>query len=143
MESLGEEKNIRVLYVKYERLWEGDINISDITVENKLDIFREMVGGKYLIAIPLDNLFCVVNADKNYFEPDDEFIFDSEVNFILREGKEEAFSLIKGDVFFVGNGGEEFRSLTNEEADDALVLAGKGKMYLEAYERFVLNGDNE
>lgn len=86
-------------------------------IENKLECFQEIVGGLIEI-VYFDEVLCIINEEGklNGLKP----------NFVFPIG-EGHFDIIVGDVFFVGDTGDEFKSITDVEIRHALNVASEGR----------------
>ena len=84
------------------------------TIDSSLESLQKVVGGLIEVVYITDDILLIINEEGK--------INDSEMNFtwVTIEEEENKFyyhfkDFIFGDVFFVGDGGSTFKSLTDEQ----------------------------
>lgn len=101
----------------------GDPQI--LTIANDLKTFQGIVGG-LIEVVEFGDVLCIINEEGK--------LLDLEPNFAYPIGVQEGkryFDIIAGDCFFVGEGGMEFRSLTEDEIRKALTIIIEGRRVFE------------
>jgi hypothetical protein len=91
---MTKQKNVRIVSLKVGERPKIEI------IENTLSNLQSLVGG-YIEVVYLDKILMIVNEEGK--------LENLKPNFVVPH------DVIVGDVFFIGDDGEEFRSLTDEE----------------------------
>ena len=108
---MTKEKEVKILYINDE----GDCY--ERTVTNDLKTLQDLVGG-YIEVVYIDDLICIVNEEWRFLDFEPVFAF---------EVMPDHWDVIPGKSFFIGDAGEEFRSLSEEETYKAFSIYSVGK----------------
>jgi hypothetical protein len=112
------------LHLQVVRL-DANQNPQVLTIPNNLKTFQNIVGG-LIEVVEICDVLCIINEEGKLLDLDPNFAFPISVH----EGK-RYFDIIAGDCFFVGDDGENFRSLTDDEVIQAVTIASEGRRVLE------------
>ena len=117
------EKMIKVL-----RLNAGEAPEVEV-IENKLEAFQGIVGG-LIEVVGFKNVLCIINEEGKLLDLKPNFMFP-----LYHTEDKQYFDVICGDVVFVGDDGAEFRSLTEQELEQAFLTIMEGKIIMNKFIR--------
>lgn len=116
--------NTKELHVKIVRL-DANQNPQILTIPNSLKTFQDIVGG-LIEVVEICGVLCIINEEGKLLDLDPNFAYPIGV----QEGK-RYFDIIAGDCFFIGDDGENFRSLTEDEVLKAITVCSEGRRVFE------------
>jgi Domain of unknown function (DUF3846) len=103
--KMKKEKFVRVLICKAGEMPRVEI------IENTLANLQEFVSGYIEVSYAVENVIMILNEEGK--------MQDLKPNFIL-----SSYDIVVGDVLFIGNAGEEFASISDEEILSVLAHLG-------------------
>lgn len=88
------------------------------TIPNELEALQGVVGGLIEVVYLDEDIICVINEEGKINGLRPNFAFEAMENY---------WDVVCGDVFFVGDDGLNFKSLTEEQVERAFQFANKGR----------------